>query len=89
MGIISGKGVLVTFMESEVTCPICTFAFDASAKIEKAKYPTFNSKCPACKGKITISTPIFGGTLKCWETDVPKCVERQETETPIQIITAK
>lgn len=89
MGIIAGKGVLITFMETDVTCPICTAVFNASNKIEKAKYPTFNTKCPRCKGKITIATPIFGGRLKCWETNCPAVVERLETETIEQVIILK
>lgn len=89
MGVIIGKGMIVTFMESDITCPICTYEFDASAKMDKAKYPLFNTKCPACKGKITISIPIMGGTLKCWETECPRSVKRLETETPIKVIINK
>lgn len=67
MSIIAGKGFLITVMETELKCPICTFNFDASDKMDKAKYPTFQTKCPACKGKIGISIPIFGGTTECFE----------------------
>lgn len=59
--------MLITYMESLVKCPICTFEFDASDKIEKAKYPLFKTKCPACKGAIGISMPIFGGNTECFE----------------------
>lgn len=86
MGVLITKNGLIDFMETEITCPICTGKFDASDKMEKAKYPVFNTKCPKCKGKITISEPIFGGTLKCWETNCPEVVQRLETETPIQVI---
>lgn len=86
MGVIIGNGMLIDFIENEINCPICTAHFDASDKMDKAKYPVFNTKCPKCKGKITISIPIFGGKLTCWETNTPKCVEPVTTETPIQII---
>lgn len=89
MGVILGKGILIDFMETTVTCPICTGVFDASAKMSKAKYPVFNTKCPKCKGKITISEPMFGGHLKCWETNCPPSVQRLETEMPIEIIILK
>lgn len=56
--------------------------WDASAKMEKAKYPLFNTRCLKCKGKITISVPIFGGFLKCWETECPPTVKRLKTITP-------
>lgn len=85
MSIWSGKGFLITVVESEVTCPICSQVFDCSAKSEKVKYPVFNMRCPFCKGKITISEPIFGGELKCWETNCPKTVKRLETITENKI----
>jgi tRNA G26 N,N-dimethylase Trm1 len=85
MSIWSGKGYLITVIESEVTCPICDQVFDASTKMSKAKYPVFNTKCPFCKGKITISEPIFGGELRCWETNCPKSVKRLETITENKI----
>ncbi len=69
MSIIAGKGFLITVMETELECPICAFKFDASYKMDKAKYPTFKTKCPACKGKIGISILIFGGTTECFEWD--------------------
>jgi hypothetical protein len=53
--------------------------------MDKAKYPVFKTKCPKCKGKITISIPIFGGELKCWETECPKEIERLETITPNKV----
>ncbi len=49
MSIIIENGMLLTYIETEVECPICTFKFDASAKIEKAKLPIFKMKCPGCK----------------------------------------
>lgn len=67
MSIIIGKGMCISYFETEVKCPICTFEFDASDKIEKAKYPLFKTKCPACKGAIGISVPILGGNTKCFE----------------------
>lgn len=56
MSIISGNGSLITYIESELECPICTFKFDASDKMGKAKYPTFKTRCPGCKSQIGIST---------------------------------
>jgi hypothetical protein len=85
MSIIIGNGMCITYNETEVVCPICTFKFDAGGKIEKAKYPTFKTKCPACKGKIGISTPIYSGNTTCFEWDVPKSVKRLETITPNKI----
>lgn len=82
MSLIIGNGMCITYMETEITCPICDQVFDASAKMEKAKYPIFNTRCPKCKGKITISEPIFGEILKCWETECPKTVKRLKTITP-------
>lgn len=74
-------------MESEVKCPICTFEFDASDKIHKAKYPYFKTKCPACKGAIGISVPIFGGNTRCFQWIAPKTKEnnRLENVTPNKI----
>lgn len=82
MSLIMGNGMLVSYFEHEIKCPICEQIFDASSKMDKAKYPVFNTRCPVCKGKITISIPIFGGVLKCWETHCPKTVKRLETVTP-------
>lgn len=81
MSLIIGNGMCITYFENEVTCPICEQVFDASNKMGKARNPIFKTKCPTCKGKITISIPIFGGELKCWETDCPKTVDRLETVT--------
>lgn len=43
MSVITGKidneGYLVDVFETEVECPICTFKFDASEKMAKAKLP--------------------------------------------------
>lgn len=85
MSILTGPGYLITYNETDVRCPICEQLFDASMKMGKAKYPVFNTKCPHCKGKITISEPIFGGQLKCWETNCPKTVKRLETTTPNRV----
>lgn len=73
--------MLITYFETEITCPICTSVFDASAKMDNAKLPIFNTRCPKCKGKITISVPIMGGELKCWETNCPQTVKRLKTVT--------
>ena len=75
----------ITYSETEVECPICTFKFDAGKKMEKAKYPTFKTKCPACKGSIGISVPIFGGNTKCFEWETSPNVERMETITPNKV----
>lgn len=85
MSVLHGPGYLITYDESEITCPICSQVFDASDKIDKAKLPVFNTKCPFCKGKITISMPIFGGQTECWETNCPKTVERLKTVTPDRV----
>lgn len=67
MSIITGKGILITYCETEVECPICTFKFDADDKIDEAPYPLFETSCPACKGAIGISVPIYGGNTTCFE----------------------
>ena len=81
MSIYTGKGFLLTYVETEVTCPICEQVFDCAARSEKAPHPVFNMKCPICKGKLTVSVPIMGGELKCWEQECPKTVKRLETKT--------
>ena len=80
MSIIIGGGALITYNETEVKCPICTFEFDVGEKMEKAKLPVFSMKCPACKSKIGISIPIFGGTTKCFEWNAPKTVANNRLE---------
>lgn len=85
MSLIIGNGMCITYFENEITCPICTSVFDASKKMDNAKYPLFNTRCPKCKGKITILIPIFGGELQCWETECPKTVQRLETTTPNKV----
>ena len=85
MSIIIEKGSIICYDEAELVCPICTGTFDASKKIEKAKYPCFDTKCPLCKGKITILLPIFGGTTKCWETECPESIQRLETVAPFLV----
>lgn len=83
--VYSGRGFLVAYIETEITCPICEQVFDCAKTADKKPYPMFNMKCPKCKGKITISLPIMGGRTRCWETECPKSVKRLETETPIRI----
>jgi ssDNA-binding Zn-finger/Zn-ribbon topoisomerase 1 len=86
MSVIIGKGYMISCLETEAQCPICTAKFDVGEKMEKAKYPVFKMKCPKCKGKITVSTPMFSSDkLKCWETECPKNVERLESETPFKV----
>ncbi len=85
MSIIIGGGVLISYMESELECPICTFKFDASEKMDKAKYPVFNTRCPACKGKIVISMPIMGGTTRCYEQADSPNIERLETTALFEV----
>lgn len=85
MSLIIGGGVYISYSETEVECPICTFKFDAEEKIEKAKYPTFKTKCPGCRGEIGITIPIFGGNTKCFEWNAPKTGERLETITPNKV----
>ncbi len=81
MSVIIGNDVCITYHETEVKCPVCTFYFDASDKISKAKYPIFKTKCPACKSAIGISIPIFGGNTKCFEWTAPKTIENNRLET--------
>ena len=83
MSIIIGNGFILDELTADVTCPICTSDFNADKWAEKG--PCVNIKCPKCKGKITILFPIFGGNLKCWETNVPKCIEPIQTETEPKI----
>ena len=83
--IITGKGFLITISETELICPICEQSFDASEKMDKAKYPVFKTKCPICKGRIMISIPIFGGTTKCSELEISPNVERLETVAPFTV----
>jgi hypothetical protein len=87
MSVIVGNGVWISYNETDIKCPICTFEFDASEKIEKAKYPVFRTKCPACKGKIGISVPLFGGNTKCFEWIAPKTTKdnRLRTETEFKV----
>ncbi|MBK7362919.1 MAG: hypothetical protein IPJ01_11525 [Micavibrio sp.] len=87
MSIISGNGALIGYDESDLECPICNSIFDASEKMSKAKYPTFKTKCPICKGIIGITIPIFGGNTKCFEWNIPKIIEhtRLKTEAPFKV----
>lgn len=75
MSKIIGNGKCITYMETEITCPICTFAFDISDKIDKADLPIFKMKCPGCKSAIGISLPIFGGNTECFEWNAPKTIK--------------
>lgn len=85
MSVITGKGFLINVMESELECPICTYRFDAGEKMDKAKYPVFKTKCPACKGNIGIKMPIFGGTTECFEWDTSPNVEQLRTKAPFKV----
>lgn len=85
MSVLLQGGGIITVMETELECPICTFVFDASEKMDRAKYPMFKTKCPACKGKIGISMPIFGGTTECFEWDVPANVTGVKTIAPFMV----
>ena len=87
MSLIIGNGQCITYFETEVICPICTFKFDAGAKMDKAKYPVFRTKCPGCKSAIGISIPILGGNTTCFEWNAPKTREdnRLKTVTPNKI----
>lgn len=85
MGVIIGKGILIDFHETKLTCPICTADFDGSKAMDKAKLPYFKSKCPKCKSAIGILAPIFGGTTKVYEWDSPKS-DQLSTEADFEII---
>jgi len=75
MSVIIGNGMCITYWETEVKCPICTFEFDAGEKIDKNDLPIFKMKCPRCKSSIGISVPILGGNTKCFEWNAPKTRE--------------
>lgn len=76
----------ITYSETEVKCPICTFEFDIGERASKAKYPVFKMKCPGCKSWVGISMPIFGGNTKCFEWNKPKTSEpRLENITPNKV----
>ncbi len=87
MSLIIGNGMCITYSETEVECPVCTFVFDTGDRASKAKYPIFKMKCPACKSKLVIHIPIFGGNTKCFEQIAPKTKanNRLETTTPNKI----
>lgn len=86
MSVIIGNGYILSCLETEAQCPICTSKFDVGEKMYKAKYPVFKMKCPKCKGKITIASPVFSSDkLRCWETDCPENVKRLETVTPFKV----
>lgn len=85
MSVIIGKNYLINVVETKLECPICTSAFDADEKIDKAKLPVFKMKCPNCKGQIGISLPIFGGTTKCFEWETPSCIKPAETIAQFEV----
>lgn len=76
-----GQGSIITVSETDITCPICTFKFDASDKMDKAKLPVFKMKCPGCKSAIGIQIPIFGGVTKYFEWNPPKTKEDHQLKT--------
>jgi hypothetical protein len=82
MSLIIGGGMCLSYFESEITCPICEQKFNGSEKMDSAKNPVFNTKCPKCKGKITIKIPLMGGFTECRETNCPPTVKRLATVTP-------
>lgn len=85
MSIIIGNGIRLSYFETELECPICTFVFDASAKMHKAKLPVFKTKCPACKGSIGISIGMYGGSTECFEWETSPNVERLKTVAPFKV----
>jgi hypothetical protein len=85
MSLIVGKGVMITVMETEVCCPVCTFKFDVGEKSEKSKYPAFSMKCPGCKSKLSILMPVFGGQTIVREFSVPENVERLQTVSEFKV----
>jgi hypothetical protein len=87
MSVIVSNKALISVIDTDVECPICTCKLDVSNKIDKAKYPIFKIKCPGCKSAIGISIPIFGGNTKCFEWNPPKTKEDNQlrTETPFTV----
>ena len=85
MSVIVGSGVYISYMETEVECPVCSAIIDIGEKADKAKYPVFKMKCPKCKSWLGISMPIFGGTTECFEWNVPKNVRPQKTVAPFLV----
>lgn len=87
MSIVKGPGFWIDEYETDITCPICTFQFDATARMEKAKLPVFKMRCPGCKSWIGIKVPIFGGTTECFEWDPPKTKENNQliTKSPFRV----
>ncbi len=81
MSVIIGNGMCISYMETEVECPICTFKFDVGEKADKAKYPVFKMRCPACKSWVGVSMPIFGGNTECFEWNPPKTKKDNQLKT--------
>ncbi len=81
MSIIHRNGALITYMETLVTCPICTASFDVSKAADRAKYPLFKMKCPHCKSSVGVSMPIFGGNTECFEWNAPKLEHAEPLKT--------
>lgn len=85
MSIISGKGYLITVIETDLVCPICQGHFDADEIIEKSDDFFIETKCPNCKSAIGIVLPAYGGTTKCIELDVPDGVVCLETKADFTV----
>ncbi len=85
MSVIHGKGVYITYMETEIVCPVCEAEIDIADKADKAKDPVFKMKCPKCKSWLGVSMPIFGGTTECFEWNTPKNVKPQRTVAPFLV----
>lgn len=71
----------ISYMETDVTCPICTFSFDSSERASKAKDFIFKMKCPACKSWVGVRLPIFGGNTQCFEWNPPKTKKDNQLRT--------
>lgn len=85
MSLIAGNSMLITCVETEVLCPICGQTFDAGPLMGRSKYPLFNTKCPRCRGGITIHEPLFGGRTECWETAHSPNVKRLHSLSPRKV----
>jgi hypothetical protein len=85
MSLIIQNGALIDIIETELECPICTFKFDASEKMDNTKHPVFKTKCPGCKSVIGISIPIFGGTTECFEWATSPVIKQLKTTAPFTI----
>lgn len=85
MSVLRGNGYWIHVNETDLTCPVCTAPFNAGDKMNKAKFPIFKMKCPACKSPIGIRIPIFGGTTQVFEWNTPPHVHPLQSDAPFTV----